>query len=126
MSELGRLKAESESAYEDYKIKKLEYDSTRHQLMEALLATGLKSAKTDDFTASIVAKPNIIVTHEQSVIDWLKKNPDVESDMYIGLKQSSFKPLAKQWFTKTGEVIDGTEVQTDEYLSLKDNRKDKK
>jgi len=77
MSSLGKLRSESDELYETYKIKKMEVDSMRFQLLEALEATGLKSAKTDDFTASIVSKPNIIVTHEESVIDWLKHQPDI-------------------------------------------------
>lgn len=125
MSELGRLRSESDELYETYKIKKMEADSIRFQLLETLEATGLKSAKTDDFTASIVSKPNIIVTHEESVIDWLKHNPDIEPDMYIGLKQSSFKPLAAQWFIKTGEKIPGVETQITESLSIRNNKKEK-
>lgn len=97
----------------------------RFQLLEALEATGLKSAKTDDFTASIVSKPNIIVTHEESVIDWLKHQPDIEPDQYIGLKQSSFKPLAAQWFIKTGEKIPGVETQITETLAIRTNKKEK-
>jgi len=125
MTELGKLRLASDEAYEEYKIKKMEYDSMKLQLLETLEATGLKSAKTDDYTASIVTKPSIIVTHEESIIEWLKDNPDVEEDQYIGLKQSSFKPLASQWFAKTGEKIPGTETQVSEYLSIKNNKKDK-
>jgi len=125
MSSLGKLRSESDELYETYKIKKMEADSMRFQLLEALEATGLKSAKTDDFTASIVSKPNIIVTHEASVIDWLKHQPDIESDQYIGLKQSSFKPLAAQWFIKTGEKIPGVETQISETLAIRTNKKEK-
>jgi len=126
MKKLGKLRLETENAYEDYKIKRIELDSLKNQLIEELEAIGLKSARTDDYTASIVSKPSIVVTHEPSVIDWLQNNPDVEPDVYIGLKQSSFKPLAQQWLTKTGEIIPGTEPQITEYLSIKSNKKDKK
>ena len=109
MEELGKLRLETESAYETYRIKKMELDSLKTQLIEELEKIGLKSAKTDKITASIVQKPSIMVTHEESVIDWLQNNPDIEPDLYIGLKKSSFDPLAKQWFAKTGEAIPGTE-----------------
>lgn len=125
MKELGKLRSETETAYESYKIKKIELDSLKNQLVEELEAIGLKSAKTDDYTASIVQKPSIIVTHEESVVDWLQHNPDIEPDLYIGLKQSSFKPLAQQWFIKTGEKIPGTETQISEYLAIKNNKKEK-
>lgn len=126
MTELGRLRSEAESAYEDYRIKKMELDSLKTQLTEELKAIGLKSAKSEKYTASIVQKPTIIVTHEESVIDWLENNPDIEPDLYIGLKKSSFDPLAKNWFSKTGEVIPGTETQVSEYLSIKQNKENKK
>jgi len=122
MEELGKLRLETESAYETYRIKKMELDSLKTQLIEELEKIGLKSAKTDKITASIVQKPSIMVTHEESVIDWLQNNPDIEPDLYIGLKKSSFDPLAKQWFAKTGEVIPGTETQVSEYLSIKTNK----
>lgn len=125
MQELGKLRSETESAYESYKIKKMELDSIKTLLKEELEAIGLKSAKTDEYTASIVQKPSIIVTHEESVIDWLENNPDVEPDLYIGLKKSSFDPLAKAWFAKTGEVIPGTDTQVSEYISIKNNKKEK-
>jgi len=65
MEELGKLRLETESAYETYRIKKMELDSLKTQLIEELEKIGLKSAKTDKITASIVQKPSIMVTHEE-------------------------------------------------------------
>jgi hypothetical protein len=98
-------------------------DSLRVDLEMGLKESGLMSAKNDQFTASISQTPTIVVTHEQSVIDWLKTTPDVESDLYIGIKKTEFNSFAKTLLKGTGEVIPGTELQTREALSIKANKK---
>jgi hypothetical protein len=120
---LGEARTASSNAYEGYKEIKGHEDQLRYELELKLHDMGLKSAKGEDFTASIVEKPTIVVKHEQSVIDWLKNTPDVEPDRYIGLKTTEFQSLAKSMLKGTGEVIPGTEVEVRESLAIRSNTK---
>lgn len=120
---LGEARTASSNAYEGYKELKGNEDQLRYELELKLHEMGLKSAKGEDFTASVVEKPTVVVKHEQSVIDWLKNTPDIESDRYIGLKTTEFQSLAKSMLKGTGEVIPGTEVEVRESLAIRANKK---
>jgi hypothetical protein len=122
LTELGTARLASSNAYERYKELKGIEDQLRYELEATLNGLGLKSAKGKDFIASIAEKPTIVVTHEQSVIEWLRETPEVESDRYIGLKATEFKSLAQAYLKGTGEVIPGTEVQIKESLSIRANK----
>lgn len=126
LDRLGRQRKLTQKAYDEYKaVKELE-DITRDDLSNELHAIGLTSAKTKDFTATLAQRVNIEVMHEPSVIDWIKHQPNLEADLYIGLKKSAFDPIAKVLLKNTGELIPGTATIIKEYVSLRDNRKDKK
>jgi len=123
IEELGAIKTASNTVYKTYKELKETEDKLKVELFAKLHDTGLKSAKGNTYTASIAEKPGVIVTHEKSVLDWLKESPDVEADAYIGLKVTPFKTFALQVMKTTGEVIPGTELQTTESLSIRANKK---
>lgn len=123
VSVLGEISTESKELYKQYKILKEQEDEIRFELTHKLKESGLLSAKTDAFTASIAKKPTVTVTHEQSVLDWIKETPDVESDQYIGLKLTPFKTLAMSILKGTGEIIPGTELIETESLSIRANKK---
>lgn len=125
MESIGKLRSEIATEYEKLQEKRSKLEDLKNELQVELEAIGLKSAKAEDFTAAIVSKPKIIVTHKESVIDWLRTNPDVEPDQYITLDLLAFKPLAKAWLKKTGEVIPGTDTTITEYLSLINTKKEK-
>jgi hypothetical protein len=120
---LGEARAASTGRYEAYKESKGLEDQLRYELELKLKETGLKSVKGADYNAVITETPRIVVKHEQSVIDWLKNTPDVESDRYIGLKTTEFQSLAKSMLKGTGEVIPGTEVEVRESLAIRSNTK---
>lgn len=119
IDEVGRANKEARALYKLYKELKDKEDVLRVELVEKLHKTGLKSAKTDMFNASISERSDIVVTHEQSVLDWLKETPDIETDQYIGLKTTNFKTLARALRKDTGEIVPGTEVVTSETLTIK-------
>jgi hypothetical protein len=123
VSALGESRKASSNAYEAYKELKGIEDQARYELEAMLREMGLKSAKGQDFTASIAEKPTIIIKNEADIIDWLQNTPDVESDRYIGLKQTEFKSLAQAMLKGTGEVVPGTEVEVRESLSIRANKK---
>lgn len=120
---LGELKAAQSEAYKAYKGMKEAEESLKAQLMEQLQSAGLKSAKGENYQATVSDKPDIQITHEQSVINWLNETPNVEADAYIGLKKTEFKGLALQILKETGEIVPGTELLTKEVLSIRSNKK---
>lgn len=109
----------AKKVYDDYRGV---VDELKTALSEELQLIGLKSAKGVDFTASMVERPTVIVTHEPSAIDWLKHAPDIEFDHYVGLKSREFQGLALSILKNTGEMIDGTQVMPTQYLSIKENK----
>jgi hypothetical protein len=125
VADLGLARKAASNAYEQYKELKSHEDQIRYELDGMLHSMGLKSAKGEDFTASLVEKPTIVIKHEQSVIEWLKATPDVEADRYIGIKATEFKTLAQSVLKGTGEVIPGTEVEVKESLAIRANKKGK-
>lgn len=120
---LGEVKEAKTSAYEAYKSVQTVEDDLKSQLVATLRETGLKSAKGQNYQASLSERSDIVVTHESSVIEWLNNEPDVEHDVYIGLKTTAFKTLAKEVLKTTGEIIPGTETRVTESLSIKANKK---
>jgi hypothetical protein len=121
VNKLGELGKQSQYYYEEYKKTEEKKQELRKVLMDTLQAAGLRSAKTDTFTASMSARPSIQVSHEQSVLEWLREAPDIEADAYIGLKKAEFKSLAMTLLKQTGEVIPGTELITNESISVRKN-----
>lgn len=119
VDELGTLSRKGKDLYKEYKAIKEQEDVLRQQLSDELKATGLKSAKTSRFIASMAQRTDIIINHEQSVLEWLREEPNVEEDFYIGLKLTPFKTLAREVLKKTGEVIPGTETTINESLTIK-------
>lgn len=119
---LGEARAASTGRYEAYKESKGIEDQLRYELELKLKETGLKSVKGADYNAVITETPRIVVKHEQSVIDWLKEAPNIETDQYIGLKAAEFQGLAKAMLKDTGEMVPGTEVEVRESLAIRSNK----
>lgn len=119
---IGKHKQQAASMYKQYKELKDEEEMLKQELMARLQEVGLKSAKGERFSASMTSRPDVVVQHEQSIINWLKESPNVEEDAYIGLKVTPFKALARQVLKETGEVIPGTDLVTIESISVKENK----
>lgn len=122
INQYGQAKKQANQIYTEYKKQMILVESLRFQLQEKLNDVGLRSAKSADFGVSIVSKPIINVTNEQSVVEWLKTTPNIEYDQYIGLKLTPFKSMALEYLKQTGEVINGTEFETKETISIKANK----
>ena len=122
IDQYGRQKAEANKMYADYKNFLVEVEHTRKLLQAELESSGLRSAKSKDYSVSTVTRPVIEITNEQQAINWLKDMPNIEYDLYIGLKTTSFKKLALELLKQTGEVIEGTEYSTNESITVKDNK----
>lgn len=126
LEKLGAIKRDANNTYSLYKGFKEKEDELKAELLAQLKDSGLKSAKGNDFTASISETPTVVIKHEPSVLEWLRNAPDVEADVYIGVKGREFGTLTKQMLKETGEIPDGTEVEIRESLSIRSNTKGKK
>lgn len=125
VEELGKARKASSDRYETYKEAKTIEDNIRAELEVELMNMGLKSAKGEDFTASITETPRIVIKNESAVMAWLKEAPDIEYDHYVGIKATEFQSLAKSLLKGTGEVIEGTAIETKQFLSIRSNSKKK-
>lgn len=121
LEQIGKRRNELNKLYSEYKSGMVELAELKQMLQEELNKAGLRSVKSKNYGVSIVTKPRIDVTSEQSVKEWLENMPNIESDAYIGLKLTPFKSFATQWFKDTGEMIDGVEYSSDETLSIRNN-----
>ena len=108
----------SKKAYLAYKEAKEIEDRLREDVREIMLSTGLLTAKTKDLTASIVYKPTIEIKHEQSALEWVRNEPNLEQDQFIGLKPE-FKKFALHRLKETGEIIPGTQAIMNQSLSIR-------
>lgn len=122
VDKIGVTKKTANDLYKQYKEYKDTEESLKEELKIQLAEAGLRSTKTKNFNASLTQKPDIQVTHEQSVMDWLKQSPNVEEDAYIGLKLTPFKGLALHILKETGEIVPGTETLTKESISIRENK----
>lgn len=85
---------------------------------------GLRSARNEDYTVTIASRRNYVITNEQDVINWLKEQPNLELDMYIGVKKKELDVLNKHLEKTTGEIPTGVEPLSKEYISLRKAKKD--
>jgi hypothetical protein len=122
VASLGELKSAQAETYKALKGMKETEEVLKQELMAKLSDNGLRSAKGEKYSASIASRSDIIVVDETAVVEWLKNEPNVEEDQYIGLKLLNFKPLANQVLKETGEIIPGTDRVIKESLSIKENK----
>jgi phage host-nuclease inhibitor protein Gam len=119
LNELSELTKQTKVYYESYQQAKMREDLKRDELKQYMLSTGILSAKTKDLTASIVSKPTIEIKHEQSVLEWLENEPNLEIDQFIGLKLTPFKKYALHKLKETGEQINGIDVIMQDSLAIR-------
>lgn len=119
---IGSERQRLNKQYSEYKNGMTQLSELKQQLKILLDENGLRSAKSTNYGVSIATKPSIQVQSEVSVREWLENTPDIEADAYIGLKLTPFKSFAIDWYKKTGEVIDGTDVETTESITVRNNK----
>lgn len=120
MKELSQARHKTQDAYNAYKDAKVFEDVARASLEAELRAEGLRSAKNDDYIVSIVSRPQVHITDERAAIRWIEENPSLEADLYIGLKKTAFDGLVRLALKSGGELVPGTEIDNNEYLSIKE------
>lgn len=125
LAKIIEMRKAVDDSYELYKLKKVALDSAKAELEAEMQAAEIESVKSGDVRATLALRTGIEIVHEPSVIEWLQNEPNIESDVYIGVKKSAFEPLAKVVMQKTGEVIPGTQTKFTEYLSIRKDKESK-
>ena len=120
LAELARSKHNYQQADKVAKECKEELDAARQMVADKLAELGLKSAKNDDLTVSVVQRPSFKVTDQEAVIKWLEDEPTVDPRQYIRVDARGIEVLAKEALKATGELIPGGEFVSSEYLSVKE------
>lgn len=116
---LGALRDLYSEAYDKYQELKAEYDMTRFLITQEMGQQGIKSLESGPFLTVRTVKPDLKLTDEAALLNWLQEQPNLETDMYIGLKWTNFKPVAKTLLKKDGEIPPGTELTMTESVTLK-------
>lgn len=125
MADLLVAKHNTKSAYEVYKACKDVENALREELMQLLNDNKLKSAKdaSSGAVATIATKLAIEIKDEEKVIEWIKQQPTLDPKTYIGLIKTKFDGIARTWLQQSGELVPGTELQENDYLSVKEPTK---
>jgi hypothetical protein len=98
---------------------KAEKEQLTDEIMEALKGASLKSYKHSDLgTLSLVQRPTVKVTDPVKVAFWLKMN-GFDLEQYTKLDSLRVRPVLEEAAIAQGEVIEGAEIETNEYLSLR-------
>lgn len=98
---------------------KAEKEQLTDEIMEALKGASLKSYKHSDLgTLSLVQRPTVKVTDPAKVAFWLKMN-GFDLEQYQKLDSLRVRPVLEEAAIAQGEVIEGAEIETNEYLSLR-------
>ena len=122
ITRVGELSHDSRELYKQYKLIKEQEDAVRAELTATLNESGLLSAKTDHYTASISKKQSVVVVDEKKAVDWIKSE-GLDVDYYVGLKLTPFKTMALSRLKDTGEVIEGTQLTETDTLSIREAKK---
>lgn len=89
------------------------------EIMDALKAAQLKSYKHSELgTLSLVQRPKVVVTDPVKVQFWLKMN-GFDLSQYTKLDSMRVRPVLEEAAIAQGEIIEGAEIETSEYLSLR-------
>lgn len=117
---LARL-AELRQAMSELGSLKLEFDALKADVLGEMAA--LKSRRTESVNgiyAVRAERTDVRVVEPAKVESWLGDN-NFELSEYKRLDLTRVTPLVKAALKETGEVVPGTEVTTNEYLTIKES-----
>jgi len=92
------------------------------QLMAAMKEQGMKTVGTEQNTISIAQKktPKVV---DQSKLDADLEQRGLLEDMYVKKFDTiRFKSVANNLLKDTGEVLDGTDIEVTEYISIRNKK----
>ncbi len=96
-----------------------ELDEIKEGILETLKEAKALSYKTETGTVSITRRQSVRVIDEASVKNWLEVN-GFQLDEYTILDKLRTKPILENAVFKNGEVLDGTEITTTEFIALRE------
>ena len=108
--------AQSELYLKDLKAEK---DLLQAEVINELKTAGLKSIKTSDALYALTVKQDIRVLDTEAVFTYLKKAKLLKTYTRQTLDTTGFKAYARNMLKQTGEVADGCEPFTTEFVSVK-------
>jgi hypothetical protein len=102
--------------------KKKEFDDLKSEIMFDMAASKSKRTESVNGIYAVRAeRTDIKVIDQEQVKQWLTDNEFV-IDEYVRLDLTRVSPLVKSALKETGELVPGTEVQTNEYISVKEDK----
>jgi len=96
-----------------------EMDELKQSILDELKEAKALSYKTETGTVSINRRQSVRVIDERGVKNWLEAQ-GFELDEYVKLDPARIKPVLENAVYTQGEVIDGTSLETTEYISLRE------
>lgn len=120
-----RMSEEVDRSYELYQMKNKALTEAKKLLEMEMQATEVDSIRVDSVRATIARRKSLVVTDERKLIKWLHNNPELETNVYIGVKRQAIEPIVKAYLAKTDKQVPGTELKTTEYLSIRNTREEK-
>ena len=102
--------------------KKKEFDDIKSEIMFDMAASKSKRSESVNGIYAVRAeRTDIKVIDQEQVKQWLTDN-EFAIDEYVRLDLTRVSPLVKSALKETGELVPGTEVQTNEYVSVKEDK----
>jgi hypothetical protein len=96
-----------------------ELDEVKQAIMDELKEAKALSYKTETGTVSINRRQTVKIIDETAVKNWMEAQ-GWELDEYTKLDPARTKPILENAVYVQGEVIDGTSLETSEYISLRE------
>lgn len=122
LAEYSEARAIADNISSQYKEAVKVSEALKEELHEAMRRDELATLKMSDGTLITRAKyPTFRVLDKRALEDWFDNNPDVEKDAYWSLEVNTAmaKTLAKNFMTRTGEILPGFEYTEGERLALR-------
>ncbi len=94
-------------------------DAVKTTILETLKEAKMLSLKTETGTVSVTRRQTVKITNDIMVKNWLEAN-GYELEELTVLDKLRTKPILENAVYTDGLVIDGTSLETSEYLSLRE------
>ena len=117
------LKAREEVQAIDVYLKDLKANRDELQLilLSSMRDTNLSQWKISEATISRVSKQNVFIMDETKVINELRSRNLYKDYVFEKIDSSRFKVLAKS-LTEKGQLLEGTQVEERDYISIRCNK----
>ena len=95
----------------------------QNKLMDVMKISGINSIKTNTNIFSLVSKQDARIVDEPALMQDLRSRELAEGLIITKIDSLRFKALARALLKETGELFEGTELNTSEYVSIRNTSK---